>query len=72
MIRVLGLALFLVIAAGMAIHAGVKLPWFIEWFGTLPGDIIIKKDGLTLYLPVTSSLIVSAAISIFLSVFERK
>lgn len=66
------MTLLLIIAAGLAIHAGVQLPWFIEWFGTLPGDIIIKKGSLTLYLPVTSSVLVSAALSIVLSLFSRK
>ncbi|MBU6383592.1 MAG: DUF2905 family protein [Verrucomicrobia bacterium] len=72
MIQFLGMTLLLIIAAGLAIHAGVQLPWFIEWFGTLPGDIIIKKGSLTLYLPVTSSVLVSAALSIVLSLFSRK
>ncbi|MBX7067215.1 MAG: DUF2905 domain-containing protein [Parachlamydiales bacterium] len=71
MTRFLGLALFLIIAAGLAIHSGVELPWFIEWFGSLPGDIIIKKAGLAIYLPITSSLIISAAVSVILSVFSK-
>ncbi len=72
MTQVIGLTLLLMIAAGLAIHAGVQFPWYFEWFGTLPGDIIIKKDSLTLYLPVTSSLIISVALSIFLSLFSKR
>lgn len=70
--RFLGLAIFLVIVSGLVIHAGVELPWFIEWFGNLPGDIILKKGGLTIYLPATSSLIVSAVLSGILSLFSNK
>lgn len=72
MTRFLALTIFLVITVGLAIHAEVKFPWFLEWFGQLPGDMIIKKGPFTLYFPVTSSAIVSAALSIFLSLFSKK
>lgn len=70
--RFLGFALILVIVASVMIHAGVKLPRLIEWFGKLPGDLVIKKKNLTLYLPLTSSLIVSAVISFVFSLFSRR
>ena len=60
------------IAASLVLHAGVELPWFVEWVGTLAGDMIIKKKNLTIYLPLTSSLIVSAVVSIVFSFFSRK
>lgn len=31
--------------------------------GRLPGDIIIEREGFTLYLPITSAIIVSIVIS---------
>lgn len=31
--------------------------------GRLPGDIFIERDGFTLYLPITSAIIVSLAVS---------
>jgi hypothetical protein len=68
----LGLTIFLVIAAGLVIHAGAELPSFAQWIGTLPGDMIIKKEGLTIYMPLTSSLLISAVLSGVLSVFSRK
>ncbi len=73
MIRVLGLTIFLVVAMSFAIHAGVKFPWWVEeWFGKLPGDMIITKGKLTVYFPVTSSLLVSSVISFFLSLFSKE
>lgn len=68
----LGLAIFLVIAAGLVIHAGVELPPFAQWIGKLPGDLIIKKEGLTIYMPITSSLIISAVLSALMSIFSKK
>lgn len=39
--------------------------------GNLPGDIRIERKGFTFYFPVTTSLIVSIAISIILWIFRR-
>lgn len=68
----LGIAIFLLIVAGLVLHAGTDLPWYIGWVGQLPGDLIIRKKSLTLYLPITSCLILSAALSLFLSLFSKK
>jgi len=43
-----------------------KLP-----FGRLPGDIIIERPGFKLYLPVTTMVIISLAISLILWLFRR-
>lgn len=68
----LGIAIFLVIAGGLVLHAGVELPWFAEWIGNLPGDVLIKKGKTTYYAPVASSLIISAALSFVSSLFARR
>jgi hypothetical protein len=68
----LGIAIFIVIAAGMVIHAGVELPWYAHWIGQLPGDLLIKKGGLTIYVPVTSALLISVAFSFLLSLVSKK
>jgi len=39
--------------------------------GHLPGDIRIERKGFTFYFPVTTSLIVSAVISLILWIFRR-
>jgi hypothetical protein len=68
----LGLAIFLVVATGLVLQAGVDLPWYLEWVGRLPGDLLIKKNGLTFYAPLTSSVLVSAVVSFVLSLFSGK
>jgi hypothetical protein len=47
----------LIAAIGGAIWAGLPI-------GRLPGDIIVRREGFTFYLPITSALIVSAVLSI--------
>jgi hypothetical protein len=68
----LGIAIFIVIAAGMAIHAGIDLPWYAHWIGQLPGDLLIKKAGLTIYVPITSSVLISVGLSFLLSLVSKK
>jgi hypothetical protein len=67
----LGFVIFFVIAGSFALHAGLELPWFLEWIGNLPGDLIVKKENLTIYLPVTSSVIVSVLLSFISSLFSK-
>ena len=71
MTNVLGIAIFVVIAAGMMIHAGFEFPWFLHWIGKLPGDVVIKKEGLTLYAPLTSSALISVVLSFLASLFSN-
>lgn len=72
MSRFLGITLFLIIAGGLALHAGLDLPRFFDWFGTLPGDIVIRKEGLVFYIPFASSALISIALSFVLSLFSSK
>lgn len=58
------------IAAGLFLHYKVEIPWLTGWVGRLPGDIVIKREGVILYFPLTSSLLVSIVLSILLSLFK--
>ncbi len=72
MIQFLGTVIFVIIATGLALHAGLELPWYVAWIGTLPGDILIKKGNLTLYAPVATSVLISVALSFLSSLFSGK
>lgn len=67
MSQFLGFTIFFVIVAGLVLHAGTDLPWYADWIGKLPGDMIIKKNHMTVYAPLTSSLLVSAVLSFLFS-----
>jgi len=43
----------------------------LNWFGHLPGDMNIKRDGFQLYFPLTSMIIISVALSGLLALIRR-
>ncbi|AZR74850.1 hypothetical protein BBF96_06755 [Anoxybacter fermentans] len=36
----------------------------IPWLGKLPGDIYIKKEGVQIYIPITTSIIISLILTL--------
>ena len=42
-------------------------PRLFAWFGHLPGDIRIERDGVYIFVPVTSMLVVSVLLTLFLN-----
>ena len=51
---------------------GLAWPWLARLgLGRLPGDIRIERDGFTLFVPLTSGLVVSAVISLILWLLRK-
>jgi uncharacterized protein HemY len=59
----LGIAAVIV---GLAISTGA-----LGWFGRLPGDIRIRTDSTRVYVPITSMLLVSIAVTVVAAVLRR-
>ena len=49
------------VVVGLVVAAVGALIWLGVPLGRLPGDIAIERDGFRLYVPITTSLLVSAA-----------
>lgn len=64
MFIILGVILIIV---GIAFVFGDKIPFL----GKLPGDIMIKKERFSIYLPITTSIIVSIILTILFSLFRK-
>lgn len=47
------------------------VPWILDWFGKLPGDIHIKLEHGNIYVPITSMIIISILITVILNFFKR-
>jgi hypothetical protein len=52
------IGLLLIVIGGLFLLAG-KIPWL----GRLPGDIVIERKNFSLYIPLATSLILSAVLS---------
>ncbi len=44
----------------------------VPWFGRLPGDIIYRREGLTIYFPVATMILVSLVLTILLNIVWRR
>lgn len=69
--RFLIIAGFLVVAVGILIHFKIQVPWLTGWIGKLPGDLVIKKGSMTLYLPFATSALLSLLVSILFWLFKK-
>ena len=43
----------------------------LSWFGELPGDIRIERDGFQLYFPLMSMILISVGLSALAAVVRR-
>ncbi len=57
----------LIILIGIAITLAPKLP---TW--KLPGDILIRRDNTTIYIPIATSLIISLILTLIINILLRK
>lgn len=60
---------------GIAIAAVGLVLWLFPraftWFGHLPGDVRIERDGTRIYLPIGSMVVVSLALTLILNAIAR-
>ncbi len=56
------------LAIGLVLHFA---PWLLNWFGKLPGDIRIETRHNKVFIPVTSMIVVSIALSVIINLFKK-
>ena len=58
----------MIVIIGIIFNFSDKLPFNL---GRLPGDIIYKKESLSFYFPITTSIIISIILSLLLYLFGK-
>jgi len=67
----LGLGIILAIFGAWVLANG-RLPSLPSWMGRLPGDLSIEREHVRIYLPIATSLVVSAVLTLLLWFFSRR
>lgn len=55
----------LILIGLLFIVAGLLWPW-MGWVGHLPGDIVVKRENFTLYVPIVTGLVISVVMTVLL------
>ncbi len=69
------LARLLIIAGISLLLIGLALlyaPGLLNWFGRLPGDIQIERGQTRIFIPITSMIVVSLALTLIVNLFFRR
>jgi uncharacterized membrane protein len=64
----------LIVVGALIVVIGLILryfPWLFSWFGNLPGDIRRETENTTVFIPITSMLVVSVVGSLILNLASR-
>ena len=56
----------LLVVVGLLVWTGA-----LSWFGRLPGDIRVERESMRLYVPITSMVLVSLALTVIGWVVRR-
>ena len=68
------MARWMIIAGAALLLLGVAwhcVPWLLNWFGRLPGDIRIESERSRVFIPITSMVILSVVLTVLVNLFRR-
>jgi len=64
---------WLITVGVILILLGLLWPWLSKLgLGRLPGDIVIERDNVRIYFPVTTSILISLVLSVVFWLLFRK
>ncbi|MFM8551315.1 MAG: DUF2905 domain-containing protein [Nitrospiraceae bacterium] len=78
-----GLGKLLLVSGGLLALLGAGLlaagkwsadgsPSWLNWFGKLPGDLLIKRDHVTFYFPLATSILISLVASLLFYLLSKR
>lgn len=66
--RVLVVVGCVTVVVGLLLMLAPKLPWL----GHLPGDFVVRRERVTFYFPLATSIVVSLVLTLVLNWFLRR
>ena len=63
--------LLVLVGALLVVTGLVAMTGLLDWFGRLPGDIRIERGDTRVYIPITSMIIVSLALTLIVQIVVR-
>ena len=70
-IQSLGRLLILLAAVLLVVGVIVLVADKVPFLGRLPGDLVLRKNGLTVFFPIVTMVIVSLVLTLLLNLFFR-
>lgn len=66
------MARFLIVLGVVLIVVGLLWPFLQKaGLGRLPGDIVVERDNVRFYFPITTSILISLVLSLLFWLFSR-
>lgn len=66
------MARWLIVLGLIMLAAGLLWPWLAKLgLGRLPGDILIERGSFKIYVPITTSILISLVLSLLLWLMNR-
>ena len=64
----------LVVLGSVIVAVGVVLLFAdrVPWLGRLPGDFVVRRGSVTVYLPLATGLVVSVVLTLLVNLFLRR
>jgi hypothetical protein len=63
----------LIVLGAVLIVLGLAWPWLARLgLGRLPGDIVIERENFRVYVPITTSILVSLVLTVLFLLFRGK
>jgi hypothetical protein len=62
----------LILVGLLIVAIGLLWPWLSRLpLGHLPGDIVIRRENVSFFFPITTMILVSLVVSVLLWLFQR-
>jgi len=68
----LGKLLIIIGVSVVLVGAFLMLISRLPWFGRLPGDIVVNRGGWSIYVPITTMILVSLVLTLILNFIFRR